>query len=285
VTHAELSDVADGIWAAVAKPDRGAIGNAAIVRLGEQVLVVDTHVSPGAARELRARAEQLTGLPVTDVLNTHWHADHVLGNGEFGDATIVSTSRTRQLMATVGAERLAGQKQSLETELPGELERLHAAGDDEGARLLEVYARELEGLEHRLPDETFDDERVFDDARALTLGGGHTESDAFLLVPDQGALIAGDLLVVGMQPWAGHGSPAVWAEILERLLELDWETCVPGHGPVSGRKVVEPLCDYLLQLEQAVRGDGDRDLPERFRSWGQPEMWSRNIDALRERGG
>ena len=80
---------------------------------------------------------------------------------------------------------------------------------------------------------------------------------------------------------AGHGDPANWAAILERLLALDWQRVVPGHGPVSGREVIEPLRDYLLVLDGAVRED--RELPERFRLWGQPDMWATNIAALRER--
>jgi cyclase len=247
VTHAELVEAGPSVRAAIAIPERGAVGNAAIVDLGDSRLVVDTHVTPAAARELRAQAE-----PVPWVLNTHWHADHVLGNGEFLDATIVSTVRTRELMATVGAERLE--------------ERRAASGEDD-------LPAEL-----RLPDETFEESWDFERARALTFGGGHTESDAVLLVPDAGVLVAGDLVVVGMQPWAGHGDPAAWAGILERLLELEWETVVPGHGSVSGREVVEPLRDYLLALDEGVREGGE--LPERFGSWGQPEMWERNVEAL-----
>jgi glyoxylase-like metal-dependent hydrolase (beta-lactamase superfamily II) len=251
VTHADLAEAGPGVRAAIAKPDRGAVGNAAIVDLGGSNLVVDTHVTPAAARELRAQAE-----PVSWVLNTHWHADHVLGNGEFGEATIVSTTRTRELIASVGAKRLE------------ERRREGGAGDE----LLE---------ELRLPDETFEEDRDFGRARALTLGGGHTESDAVLLIPDAGVLVAGDLVVVDMQPWAGHGDPAAWAQILEQLLELEWETVVPGHGPVSGREVVEPLRDYLAALDQAVVNEAE--LPNRFRDWGQPDMWAVNIAALRER--
>jgi glyoxylase-like metal-dependent hydrolase (beta-lactamase superfamily II) len=99
-----------------------------------------------------------------------------------------------------------------------------------------------------------------------------------VLVPDVGVLLAGDLVVVGTQPWAGHGDPANWAVILERLLDLEWEHVVPGHGPVSGRDVIEPLRDYLLALDEAVREGGE--LPERFHSWGQTEMWERNVEAL-----
>ena len=248
MTHAELVEAGPGVRAAIAIPGRGAVGNAAIVDLDESTLVVDTHVTPAAARELRTQADS-----VRWVLNTHWHADHVLGNGEFPDATIISTTRTRELMATVGAERLA--------------ERRAADGDDD-------LPTEL-----RLPGETFEESWDFGRAQALTFGGGHTESDSVLLVPDARVLVAGDLVVVGMQPWAGHGDPAAWAEILGRLLELDWDQVVPGHGPVSGREVIEPLRDYLLALDEAVRDGGD--LPDRFRSWGQPDMWAQNVEALR----
>jgi cyclase len=283
LTHADLEQVADGVWAVIAKPDRGAVGNAAILDLRDETLVVDTHLAPAAARELRAAAEELTGRPVTRVLDTHCHSDHVHGNGEFADASILATTRTRELMATLGAERLAGQKQSFELELPDELERLRAGGDEEGARRLEEYARDLAVLELRLPDETFDRERDLGRARAITLGGGHTESDAFVLVPDAGVLVAGDLVFAGLQPWAGMGDPASWAAILEQLLELDWERCIPGHGPVSGREVVEPLRDYLLELDRAVTEGGEEPpLPDRFAGWGGPEMWGRNIAALRE---
>jgi glyoxylase-like metal-dependent hydrolase (beta-lactamase superfamily II) len=284
VKHAELVDAGRGVQAVIAKPDRGAVGNAAIVDLGEETLVVDTHFSLPAARELRAAAEAITGRQTAWVLNTHWHNDHVLGNGEFEAATIVSTTRTRELIATAGVERLAAQKQWLEAELPAELERLRVAGDEEGAALLEEGAPELRAVTHRLPDETFDERWERDGAEAITFGGGHTESDTFLLVPGPGVLVAGDLIVVGMQPWTGHGEPGAWAAILERMLELDWETCVPGHGPVSGREVVPPLRDYLLALDDAVRGgEPDPEPPAAFADWDGAEMWGRNVAALRER--
>jgi glyoxylase-like metal-dependent hydrolase (beta-lactamase superfamily II) len=284
VTHADLVVAGGGVHAAIAKPDRLAVGNAAIVDLGDETLVVDTHISYAAARELRQAAEEATGRPASLVFNTHWHADHVLGNEQFADATIVSTARTRELITTIGAERLRSRMDALEEELPAEVERLRAAGDEEGAAVLEREAPELRMVRHRLPDETFEEERDFGRAKALTYGGGHTESDAFLLVPEAGVLVAGDLVVVAMQPWSGHGDPRSWAEILDRMLELDWDTCVPGHGPVCGRDILPPLRDYQLALDEAVRGgDPEPELPAEFRDWAGPEMWEVNITALRER--
>jgi glyoxylase-like metal-dependent hydrolase (beta-lactamase superfamily II) len=94
-------------------------------------------------------------------------------------------------------------------------------------------------------------------------------------------LVAADLVFVGLQPWAGHGDPAEWARILERLLGLEWERCVPGHGPVAGREAIEPLRDYLVALDRAVSEGGDP--PAHARAWGGGEMWERNLSALRER--
>src|SRR3954447_12743251 len=186
-------------------------------------------------------------------------------------------------MATVGAERLAAQKQSFELELPAELERLRAEGNEGGARSLEEYARDLAALEHRLPDETFDAEHDLGRARAVTLGGGHTESDSFAFVADAGVLVAGDLVFAGLQPWVGHGDPDRWAAILGQMLELEWERCIPGHAPVSGRDVVEPLRDYLLALDRAVsEGGAEPELPQRFAALAGGEMWLRNIAALRD---
>ena len=87
-----------------------------------------------------------------------------------------------------------------------------------------------------------------------------------------------------MQPWSGHGDPRSWAAILDRMLELDWDTCVPGHGPVCGREVLPPLRDYQLALDEAARGaEPEPELPAEFRDWAGPEMWEVNISALRER--
>lgn len=58
----------------------------------------------------------------------------------------------------------------------------------------------------------------------VTLGGGHSESDAFLIVHDRVALMA-DLLGIRMHPWMGDGHPERWIEILEEIEQRypDWD--------------------------------------------------------------
>src|SRR5215813_8534082 len=75
-----IKTVADGVYAAIAKPQYKINCNAAIVVLDDSVLVVDTHSKPSAARALIAQIKKLTDKPVRYVVNTHFHWDHYQGN-------------------------------------------------------------------------------------------------------------------------------------------------------------------------------------------------------------
>jgi len=108
VAHYRLLEVADGVHAAIDVPGGGAAGNAAIVDLGGSTLVFDTGMTPQAGAELRRAAEEVA--PVSVVVNSHWHADHIRGNQAFPGTEIVATTRTKELIETRGIERLAEHK-------------------------------------------------------------------------------------------------------------------------------------------------------------------------------
>jgi glyoxylase-like metal-dependent hydrolase (beta-lactamase superfamily II) len=272
--HARLEQVAPGAWAAIALPDRGAVSNSGIVDLGGEALVFDTNFDPGAARELRAAAEELAG-PVRIVVNSHWHGDHVRGNAVFEGATILATARTRELIATLGEERLRELKAAGGDE---ELAEYRKRGLVEEVALLEEFLAALPGLEQRLPDEEWEGRRDLGRAQLLTWGGGHTDSDAVLWLPEERVLFTGDLLFAGSQPWVGAGHPERWLELLDRIEELEPGTLVPGHGPVTDASAVATLRDYLGALLE----DTD-EAPERFAALDGAMMWERNVTALRER--
>jgi cyclase len=269
--HADLQEVGPGAWAAIARPDRGAVGNAGLVDLGGEALVFDTHFTPSAARDLRAAAEQRVG-PVRTVANSHWHGDHVRGNPVFEQATILATARTRELMATRGEERLRDFKQAG----LGEAARdLRERGLAEELELLEEFERELPALEQRLPDETWEDRRELGRAVLLTWGGGHSDSDAVLWLPEERIAFAADLVFVDSQPWAGDGDPRHWLTILDRIAELGPEIVVPGHGPVADAGALDPLREYLAGL-----ADGHETMPESFAALASQGMWERNREVL-----
>ena len=263
--HFRLEPVAEGAWAAIALPDRGAVGNAGLVDLGGRTLVFDTFFTPAAARDLLAAARELGLPPVEVVVNSHWHGDHVRGNQVFEDAAIVATRATCELVATRGQESLAGLRQQLES------------AEDVPDELVEAVAE----IEQRLPDDLFDERRDLGRAELVTYGGGHTASDAFLHLPAERVLFAADLVVVHSHPWMGHGDPDQWPRILERMRELDVDVLVPGHGPVGGRDDVDAMLGYLDEAVTAAREHGaSAPVPERYRDWDFADGWARNLDFL-----
>jgi cyclase len=189
-------------------------------------------MSPAAAEELRGAAERIA--PVTVVLNSHWHADHVGGNVAFDDVEIVATERTRELM-----------------------EERDRTRDD--------------GVVTTIPDSVFLEQLDLGSGVVFeTLGGGHTESDAFLWFED--TLFAGDLVVVRSHPWVGHGDAEHWVEILDAFEARGPRTIVPGHGPVGSSADIAPL---RLYLEALLAGTA-----EPVEGWEFVEAHPRNIEAL-----
>src|ERR1700752_2820857 len=81
-----LKPLANNAYAAIAVPKSNAGSNSGIFIGDDGVLITDTFVSADAAKQLLAEIQKLTKLPIKFVVNTHYHLDHVAGNGVFAQA-------------------------------------------------------------------------------------------------------------------------------------------------------------------------------------------------------
>jgi glyoxylase-like metal-dependent hydrolase (beta-lactamase superfamily II) len=253
----DLHEVGDGVWAAIVDDETPAVGNAAIVDLGDETLVFDTTMSFQLAKRLRDEAQELTGRDPGILVNSHWHGDHILGNQSFTGKRIVSSGRTKELIETRAAERLEQNKQRYEEEAP-----------------------ELRAIVLTPPTETFENRLGLGRAELLTYGGGHTESDAFLWIPGSATLLAADLVVIDNHAWVGDGDVPTWRRILKELEELDPEVVVPGHGPVGTGDDIALMDAYLAEL---LRLEPGTPMPPEFTDLGHPDIFGRNLEALRAR--
>lgn len=306
--HFQLEQLAEGVYAAVL-PDImaniSANSNAGIVDLGDTTLVFDTFMTPVAAADLCTAAEQLTGRPPSYVINSHYHYDHVRGNQVFpAQAAIISTTKTRELISTKGADHIRQDRSTSTLELQKIEEQMVAEGDPRQRDLLCITAAEgwaiqesLPILELRLPNWTFDSQLVLHGShrtiQVITLGGGHTESDAFLVLPAERIAFLGDLLFVGHHPYLGHGDPHALNQTLAAIEQLDVETVVPGHGPVGTTADSRLLRQYLSTLEEltlpVIRAGGSaeeaaaQEVPPPFASWQFGFFLRMNLHFLYER--
>lgn len=304
--HLALREAAPGVWAALAAPAGLAASNAGIVDLGGATLVFDTTFSPASAAELRAAAEQLTGRPATLVLNSHWHDDHVFGNGVFGpDAAIHATAGTLAIMRATTPGHIAEFKQHWPRQLAEWSRQAEAAASDadrreweDGVRFARAIIATFPDLQLRLPTHTFSERALFSGTRRtaefITLGGGHTASDAFLWLPADRVLFTGDLLVTGNHPDLTAGDPQRWLAILAAFKALRPSRLVPGHGELAAVADIEALEQYLghlLQLADEMNARAEplpapaapALLPAFAAAWANQEAFVRNLEFCRKR--
>jgi cyclase len=263
-----LEKVADGIYAAVARPAALINCNAAIFENAADVLVVDTHSKGSAAAALAAQVRrQITAKPVRYVVNTHFHWDHIQGTQAYKklnpNLQVIASTATRKLIAELGAARL---KASLD-EVPKSIERYQkqlaaATSPQEKARLADIlrqaqaYLTEMRNWTPELPNITFSDHLVIHD-RAHTLhlafrGRGHTAGDIVIYCPEKKVLASGDLLH-GFLPYLGDGYPKEWPATLTACGEFDFQRAIGGHGPVQHtRERLPQMAAYIAELTEAV---------------------------------
>lgn len=304
-----LARVGDGVWAAIAIPGAGAMGNAGIIDLGGLTLIFDTMLSLAAAHDLRIAAERLTGRRARYVVNSHYHLDHTMGNTVFDDATIIATTATAPLI-TEHTDSLLKMMRTRGDALDAEARAEAAAAADPAARRdLEeqaddylVLLRDAREARSRLPDLRFESRLTLHGdsrhAELITWGGGHTPSDAALYLPHERILFAGDLIFYRMHASMQFGDPVEWTRVLDEMDKLTIETLVPGHGQVTGHGAIAAQRGYLETLldlgrEAIAEGRNAEDVaatppPEAYRDWGFPSGFGPNMTAvtkyLRERG-
>src|SRR5437763_1641631 len=81
----------------------GGGGNTAVFIRSNGVVVVDTK-NPGWGQPILEKIKGLTDKPVTTIINTHTHGDHVSGNDEFPTTVdIVVQENTKTNMEKMGA--------------------------------------------------------------------------------------------------------------------------------------------------------------------------------------
>jgi cyclase len=302
--HFYLEQLADGVYAAIARDSGAAISNSGIIDLGDRSLVFDSFLTPWAGEDLRRIAELLTKRPVDTLINSHYHNDHIRGNQSFPRQTeIIATVKTESLMRSKGTQELNWDLENALSKLTTLEKRLHQEKNDTRRRELgfwityyRVIVESLPTLALRFPNQTFDTEVVYHGsrrtARLISYGAGHTPDDAFLYLPEDGIAFLGDLLFIRCHPYVADGNLAAWLDYLKKIEALELKIVVPGHGPIGSQADIHQLEKYLdildATVKQVIEDKGTLEqvsrqpIPDEFMGWRFPDFYSENLCSLFE---
>jgi glyoxylase-like metal-dependent hydrolase (beta-lactamase superfamily II) len=221
------------------------VPNVGIIVGEREALVVDTGMGPRNGRRVLDKTRALTEKPLVLTI-THFHPEHGYGAQAFEEARIVYNRTQKEELAVKG--------------LPY-LEMFRTFGD--------AVAEQLEGVELIEPDE------IYEDRTSLDLGGievelhhfglAHTRGDQVVFLPGPRILFTGDLVETHffpIFPWFPPDDADVngsrWIEVLGRLVALQPEIVVPGHGEIGGPELIRDVRSYLEDVRGRVR-DGARE--------------------------
>lgn len=240
----DFVEIADRVW--VARFPWFDV-NVGLVAGGTGLVLVDTNASAALARETLAAVRRVSALPLVAAVNTHVHADHVLGNGT---------------VAAEGAQLIAHER--VVAEWDAHLAQVRAdAADDPDPRAADLLATEPVA-----PTRTFSSALALDlGDRVLELvhpGRGHTDGDVAIRVPDADVLFAGDLVEESGTPGLGPDCfPMDWPASLDLVLNLTGAgtRIVPGHGSVVDADFVSEQRAALGVLAETIRDLAGRGVP------------------------
>lgn len=277
-----LQEVGDGLYAYLQPDGSWGWSNAGLVVDGEQTLLVDTLYDLALTEQmLQAMRRAVPAAAQIDTLvNTHANGDHCYGNQLVGGARIVASERTAAEMPEMPPAVMAAL-----------LEQAPALGEL-GAFFLECFgAFDFKGIELALPQETFVGElslKVGDrELKLIEVGPAHTRGDTLVHAVRERVLFSGDILFSGAHPIAWAGPVSNWIDACNRILEMDVDVIVPGHGPLAdlgGVRELKAYFEYLYEEARICHAEGMTPLQaarsitlERWADWGEAERLVVNI--------
>jgi glyoxylase-like metal-dependent hydrolase (beta-lactamase superfamily II) len=192
-------------------------GDVAVRVTPDGLIVIDDKFASQAA-DVFAQVKTISPLPVKYVLNTHHHGDHASGNAYVRDTLGVNIIAHRNIREN--------------------FLRIKQAGEP-NITFANEAAVHLGGVEVQL--------RWF--------GRGHTNGDTVIYFPDLKTIHAGDLVIDAMPviDYPGGGSAIEFISTIDKLLTLDFDMMIPGHGRLMTKDEVRAYRARFQVMNERMR--------------------------------
>jgi cyclase len=281
-----LHDLGNSVYAYLQPDGTWGWSNAGIITDGEASLLIDTLFDLKLTREmLDTMRKSIPAASHIDMLvNTHANGDHCWGNELVTGAQIIASARTAEEMTTAISPTVVAMLLKRAQEL-GQLGEFlsHAFG-----------SFDFDNITLTLPTKTFEDELILKvgdkEVHLIEVGPAHTLGDTLVYIPADRVVFTADILFIGGHPIIWAGPTSNWLRACDRILAMDVETIVPGHGPITDKKGVVEVKGYLEYIYQEARKryeagmsaqEAARDINlDRYATWTDGERIAANVASI-----
>ena len=253
VDNLTVEKVKDNLWVI-----RGGGGNTAVFETANGVTVVDTK-NPGWGQPLLDKIKTLTDKPVTTVINTHTHYDHVSGNVAMpATVEIIAHENTAKMLPAVSSVTGIGATENVFKANPGK------------------------GLAKR----TFKDRLTIgagaDQINLYHVGPAHTGGDAFVEFVAHRVMHAGDVFPSKALPIMDKnngGSGVEYAATVRKAVDAmkNVETVINGHTAeqttlADMREFADFVAEFVAHVQAAKKAG--KTAAQAVAEWKNPEKYT-----------
>lgn len=294
--------VADGVYAAIAKPGGLASGNAGFVVGDDRVLLFDTFFTPNALQDLLMVIDSDIKKPVKYAVNSHYHLDHTGGNQLLSQLgiPIIGHDRLMEWQTTKNRRFLPAPEELLKRIADAKKQLSDTPADQADRRAqLERQLRRLDAMtmiKLTNPTITFStgSAHLYVGQREVMLFTlpGHTGGDVLAFVPDANVVFTGDMGWRKTLPNLVDATVNDWIPSLDKLLS-SYPTAkfIPGHGEVASADEIREFRDYLADLRSRVQAaiaegltvDQAKErlkIPEKYKAFAFQNFATPNVEDM-----
>ena len=257
VENLSVEKVKDNLWVIRGANGANPGGNTAVFATSKGLTIVDTK-SPGWGQALLDKIKTISDKPITTVINTHTHYDHVSGNVLMpATVEIIAQENTAKRMPVFTTVTGRGETENVFKANPGK------------------------GLAKR----TFKDKLTVgsgaDQINLYYFGPAHTGGDAFVEFPALHVLHAGDVFARKAVPLIdadNGGSGVEFAGTLRKAIDgvKNVDTIINGHlpnqtTPAEMREYADFVAEYVAHVQAAKKAG--KSAEEAAKSWVTPAKY------------
>ncbi len=262
--------LAPGVWAGIRQDpfELPQEGNAVFVVTDQGVVLFDAGGYPVMGERIVAKVSSVTDKPITHVVISHWHGDHMRGlqgivaafpnvqifAHPFSRDFVVSTQDKwlkRRVTMVPNIRKNVGAAIDKNVDMSGRpLTAKEKAWLESGLGEAEKIESENKRTEYIVPTATFTDQMTLylggREIRFMHLGNAHTAGDLIMWLPKEKIVATGDIVTAPV-PLMPSPYTDEYVQVLGKIKALGFQTLVPGHGLVEHDGEYVDLLSDLIQ--------------------------------------